>query len=1778
MSRKILVGLLVLALFLTLPLATPVNAATTKWCIEIDWNANEPLANADVIFTVFDVTDNEPVLVAVGTTDEDGRLWWDSAAWCNATPVDETHSFNYTLLINEYGKTFLLAWSPDTTGEFPDTTGVSWATIESFIGIYEDDTEVKAPTPIYATHRWGLWFQARDYWTGLPLYFKKKVAEDIAYFQVYLVDHAAVPIEWDAPGNDTYAAIWEAWGNEDAYSVREPGSDTLKLLNISDTRVETDPANCYVITDVFNTTLVKELWWLLGVSHQDTSKALKVQVGEDVLTFNYLISAKTVELNVTSNVGFYGFHPSATYTLTGSADNKYGPVEDYAWTKFKGVYILDCNGSYFDYIWPVKVEFKAFIDGKWKAIRDGQADPDYGYAPWEGVDPFTGEYIVDGFFWLPDITLPELYGVNYTIYVNYYGVTVHISEINSTEIGAPREPIEVNELLTTIKPVIIEVEDKEPEPQPLEGALIVLTMKGYDFNLTTQTVKDPQTGRTYVVLPPYIMWPTRLPGAEYSAYFPKGYLPVPYNLTEFEYEIKVYWRSSANIHYEGAPWIDVTWEENSTLTIGAECKLWSFVVMAEVYQANIQLVDMCGQPLTLEDYPHAIVRLFDEGGTPILDAHVTSVGEGVLFLDKIPKGVYSIKLLWKGVWIEPKNETKSFEVLDNVVDAIVFEFPIGDVNITLTQWDDCDLVLDGLNATLIYYWGDKEKWREPWARSDCDGVVTFEKVPLVPFEGGNITLVVYTGPWDDNGDGDYNDPNDEAYTPYTRGEKDNNIMVYLGDLHKDVMWDVGPYYEDLQEAGTCVAVGKRPVWIYSFDLWAVDHDYNILTEFSTDVGTYPVAVALVDTDYGFESPTCGPPGCCVKDVLIDYKIINFTGEGDTGHFNGIPEAKFVYTSRQYDRAYPHLFVAGATYQWMVFHGGVLVFNYTVELPRPDQDVTYIYNETSKTYEVVTGFESKDYVWTWWDEDDGYNKTHPILTIKSIAACEGKPTLELVTWTQTLTVYTISNAGYYMAPNLNLSLTRVDVLNLSFISDPANYDDIVGENWIDQGISYAWSTLDEDDGTADGVIVVTVPVWQPRDTAYTDMMGVKFGVYMTDVDLLAGDDWGTPGVVGTPYYDYSNRRGVIHKYFGYPVMWNHTDSTICYEPCNYYPTWYKELGGVWYEFRGNDTWYAGDCWNMTYWSGAAKIVHTTMMDAFCVVVYGHDFHSNKVPLEGQLVAIEVNGSDYDGTTNVEVTDTLVDWTDGYVTDADGKVVFEPTKGASVTLPDGSTLPVAGGVVAWKFDVDFCWIPDWNVYLSYNFGTRQNYEKLLEPYGLTPEDVMTAEVETLWSGFLKFGEEHNNAEECIELEWGFIKLTIEDWTGNPLKDMLVLAIPQGQIHPSTFAFTDQYGRVVLHVADGPYEIKVYWRDTYFLDFAGVIPRALDIYDSFADEMIPRAYYPGDSATIKTRVYGALLKIRDAEGDKLSSYDPITVTIYWPDKVITKHKPDEQGVVRIVMNKDTIVEMTGFRSPESPVEVPQAPEGEYKVVVEWDGVGVIAEQSIRIEAGKFEAGATVSVEYLITTDVYDMTVAIKTPFDTPMAGADVTLKKMDGTEVKTVVGSDGTVAITEVPLGTVDVTVHKWKGMNVGFTKTGVTVTENTVIVDKIGMVKVKVVGQRGQGLAGAEVVLEGTPIKGTTTADGTFFDELPAGSYTVKVSYGGKEKTATASVTGGQVTEVVVELPVFIEIAGWSMDMSAFIGMLLLIVLLIIVLFILLHEYSVWRRRKIAAAVVPVKPSA
>lgn len=134
------------------------------------------------------------------------------------------------------------------------------------------------------------------------------------------------------------------------------------------------------------------------------------------------------------------------------------------------------------------------------------------------------------------------------------------------------------------------------------------------------------------------------------------------------------------------------------------------------------------------------------------------------------------------------------------------------------------------------------------------------------------------------------------------------------------------------------------------------------------------------------------------------------------------------------------------------------------------------------------------------------------------------------------------------------------------------------------------------------------------------------------------------------------------------------------------------------------------------------------------------------------------------------------------------------------------------------------------------------------------------------------------------------------------------------------------------------------------------------------------------------------------------------------------------------------------------------------------------------------------------------------------------------------------------------------------------------DNISSIRVYVVGSRGQLLPDAVVIIRGPNNMSKTTEFNGYaeFLTLP-GTYTVEVIRRNKHKTLTVELKEGERKEIIAQYDVFVSMANMDLALPDFIGMFLLIVLSIIVLFILLHEYTIWRRRKIIAKVIPLSPS-
>ncbi|MEM4037755.1 MAG: hypothetical protein QW700_08195, partial [Desulfurococcaceae archaeon] len=1547
MNVKTLVALgLIVAAILTIAATATLAAAQpqeiTKITMVLKDQVGGRLANERVRIVIWNQSDQYrkiypggyPIAYFDGVTNSTGGV---ELKLTGITPlykdVEMGGSYNITIAIYKYGKWFLLNQSLNLD--------------------YEALSETYFNTTVTATNWWTFKFLAVDYRRGEFLYSSSLYGPENASFIVY-VDNVKV---------------MEIWANENG----EPD----KLFNISDTEVtfRIPREGWFLIASKKNVTFIKEMYWNL---RPNKGEILPILVGKDEIKV-WRAADGTPYYNYTSLVGSR-LYPVLKDFQVGLSPEEVNEIENYGFTyEVVLTNIMDlCNNPLtLGMVNQWSIAFQAEIGAGGKPVTLASGVP----AP-------------ESTFLIPDVSL--VYNKPVAIVIEYYGVPVLSIKLNLTEVELAEEdgvtffetasvtgtatfesPATIYiETPVTVIPVSIQVFDKQRTPQPLAGALIRIEAAEMD------PIDTATNDAGFVYMPPFSSrYPVNvgLPGGAsglgvviepvYEGY---GYLPVPFEYNrsrdlDYVYTVRVLWRIPG-----GITWVDVTDPANSTIRLNpkryieyisemGECVTLQFNIYANVFEVKVQLFDLCNRPLTPAAYPGATVFVY------LNDALVsaeTPGPDGSVLLKYVPSGELRLRLSWKGILMRanvtpPGAPEPVIKIDKNIVHNVpTLVFPIGNVILELSMWD-VKYPLEGLNVTLVYYKDGKEVTREPWARTNCSGVVVFEKVPLLPLEPGRHEIRVLAYTWK---------------TPYTRIPADNNLLV----LNETLKW------EKLAPNGVpqCENRFTLPTWIYSFKVAAVDHAGTVLKHFKTSIGDYPVTVILVDQAYE-EMTTCCPELCPeipLAYVLVDFRIVNATTEKE-------PAAVFTFWSQQYFESEdpmwqekigikPHLFVAGAKYYFMVFHGGVLVYNYTITLPRPDATLTVYFNETNKKVSVIEGVVLDQYTWR-------EHSFHPILVFKGAPSFDkggarGDAELHLVTWVQTLRVETRTNAGKFIVPSLNLTLFRSDVLNWTIVGK-LPYEDLINPDaWKELWTGYAWSAR----GNDKGVIEIQVPVWLPNreGESWLDGRNVKFGAEITSVYVLAGENWGSPGIPDTPKtailtWTNGTGAGFTQNIFGYIVNWNHTKKERITDAIWFYPEWSKE--GI--TFRGNNTGLFGDFWNMTYWSGASKTVRTVAMDGVCVYV------AVPPPCPGETPTAYP-----DASVEIVAKDKLIA---SGVTDAEGKVRFAPP-----------------AVYLYKY------------VLEYTLRTNQSLKELLEPYKLT-KDAANICPEWLEKTVI-FTEDHNDFKECVEFAWSAIYVYIEDWGGKPLTNMMVAAyahypVASGGI--TTLAVSKPFaGAAVARLLvrpDRAYRLVVFWRDSYLLSAAKVIPSYISIYDSIADEIQPRLYsadpeliVPGyavvTGGSIKTYVYIGTLQLLTKEGKALSpqALEKITVTITWPDGVVTQVKPGSDGVVPIILNKATAkkwpIDASATFNPESPH--PQSPPGDYKVVVEWAGVEKpIAEKTLRITRAKLD---TPEIKEPVLVDVVDVTITLSTPFNTPMAGASVTATKLDGTTITLTADAQG------------------------------------------------------------------------------------------------------------------------------------------------------------------------------
>ncbi|MEM2475729.1 MAG: hypothetical protein QW407_07370, partial [Thermofilaceae archaeon] len=861
------------ALLATAPLAT---AAPIKvWWIQIKDQTGKPLANEEILVAVWNETKNCALAYFKGKTDGEGKATLTIIAGYPLDTGPSAGTFNITVAINKYGRWMLLNQS----------TGIGWGTL---VGKYVNKT-------VTAGHWWSLNFTALTDPDGdgtfTPLHFDTGLGEDLASFQVF----------W----NDTREFITEIWAKS--------GTATAKVLfNISDTEVTfTEVGTGCFLFKFKPVVLYKEVIWNLFVNKGEYTP---VKAGAEILKFN--ATAKTLSIINATPIGKIG--PTiATVGLTPVTD-----VTDYAYTVFLRVNVLDACGSLIDTgafeTWDVSIQALNVT------LRSGR--------PARGVAPAFGAVAPDlkFAFWVPDVT--KVYGKKYnvTVNINYYTVQVFTATIPTNvtsltltdQLGTymvltttPRNVRVIDAFTSVVKTRII-VKDMQPTPQPLSGARLIIAMED----------RDPIYSATgpggAVYLPPFTTTAVAETSGDFGRAYasvysedgvPYGYLPVPFTYRASRavatYIVRIFWLMPL-----GENWVDVTPDQNTfTLNITAHikdgCPITTFTYFAKVFKINVRAVDLCNQPITPDVRDSVYLVAYLDG------RRIGPVGlgaDGTVNIGLVPAGKLKFRLYWKGIFLRA-NVTQpvepEIEVTKNIATAVTLEFPIGNLSITLTMWD-INYPIHKLDVKLQYVKDGKVVFEEPARVTDCYGKVTFTKVPIQPLtvdEGAGHTyelrVIAYT----------------REDTPYIRPQ-DAGLLVANETIK----------FEKLKLE--CWNEYVVPTWIYSFRVIAVDHTGATLKGLPTDIGTIPVAVLLNDTTY--EPPVkmccpeiCAPPTCVCPapgEVTVDFRILNETKD----------EAIFIYYSQQYYDSdpekdtigiQPHMFVAGAKYHFMVFHGGVLVY-------------------------------------------------------------------------------------------------------------------------------------------------------------------------------------------------------------------------------------------------------------------------------------------------------------------------------------------------------------------------------------------------------------------------------------------------------------------------------------------------------------------------------------------------------------------------------------------------------------------------------------------------------------------------------------------------------------------------------------------------------------------------------------------------------------------------------------------------------------------------------------
>jgi len=350
-------------------------------------------------------------------------------------------------------------------------------------------------------------------------------------------------------------------------------------------------------------------------------------------------------------------------------------------------------------------------------------------------------------------------------------------------------------------------------------------------------------------------------------------------------------------------------------------------------------------------------------------------------------------------------------------------------------------------------------------------------------------------------------------------------------------------------------------------------------------------------------------------------------------------------------------------------------------------------------------------------------------------------------------------------------------------------------------------------------------------------------------------------------------------------------------------------------------------------------------------------------------------------------------------------------------------------------------------------------------------------------------------------------------------------------------------------GRYYVVVYYKPAGCSAVQGPVMSEI-VFDSYSDETQHQYIYLG----VKPETWSGEASFAAAQAKPYRAYvNDLKITFQDSmnrplTNVNVKAKHPKYGW------EDVLTFNSGDSNTVTLLKVPLRPGTSYAIHAEWTsnyGTKAVVDSSVK------------DLFSVVTLPVYDVTLRLLTPRGASLVGVGV---KVAGVDVGAT-SATGEVLVTQIPSGTYAVSAE-WLGTALNVPSLVVTTNGAvTLTPSNVHRLTVVVRGAQGQALEGATVRITKGAVELTklTDKDGKAEIELPDASYDIAASYG--QFTGSSSVSMTADTIKTINLDVFIEFLGVGMSMAQFLLFIVMIIVIVIVLAIVLHEYHIYRRKKL-----------